>query len=479
MTGIDYNSYDDNVFLGGTQGGDGKDGGSSFNNNDSLSSFGGDDLISTFESHQIGVSDNSSGGGYRSTKWDTVAKDDGSHNYSYPRKKKTRAPAATSPVESSSSSMMGATFGNDQDNCNCFGVGGWNIMRSFGGNQPQHYNLQPQRQTQTADDRQLDSQLAQALSDMTVNERNTFYEECNGIVSVIEEDPKFVQAKIRQLDEELKKHAASSSVRQLAAAAAAATYDCNPLKAITAIPYQLALSKDSSFIHNYKFKLMFLRASRYDVARAVQGVLTHFEWKLYLFGEEMLVKNIRLEDLNEDDLYSLRKQTMLFLPGTDRAGRKVFIMQSVDSPPEAYKTWKNHFRSIFYQFMVLAENETYQKLGCAVVAYLVNQTLTFGTSHFQNYLQLPTFSACLPLHKAVFHCCYNSRAIGSAIGIIHKLATKEEKSRFKTHYGKCKTFRLTDRKKRKGIYHHCLTHCLPPLSVQHFVESPVLTCLHR
>jgi hypothetical protein len=51
-----------------------------------------------------------------------------------------------------------------------------------------------------------------------------------------------------------------------------------------------------------KFKLMFLRADQYNARQAAEWMAKYYSHKLYLFGEDTLVKKITLDDLESEML---------------------------------------------------------------------------------------------------------------------------------------------------------------------------------
>lgn len=73
------------------------------------------------------------------------------------------------------------------------------------------------------------------------------------------------------------------------------------------------------------FRLGFLRASIYSPREAARQLSRHMELKALLFGREKVERSIRLEDLSDDDVETLKCGALQFLPQTDRGGRLVFV----------------------------------------------------------------------------------------------------------------------------------------------------------
>jgi len=101
--------------------------------------------------------------------------------------------------------------------------------------------------------------------------------------------------------------------------------------------YRAKLLKPS-LEHDDTFHHRFLWADHYDCAKAARRICDHFTHKVALFGTEKLVKRITLDDLNEDDLFSLRSGANQILVQPDRSGRQVWLTCMSGM---RYKHWKN------------------------------------------------------------------------------------------------------------------------------------------
>ena len=100
----------------------------------------------------------------------------------------------------------------------------------------------------------------------------------------------------------------------------------------------LAMAMRPELLNDRAFRLMFLRSDWFDVAKAAKRLVTFFDSKLKLFGEEKLVKRITYEDLDKDDRESLSTGSSQVLPSTDRSGRGiVFLTYKLMK----FKSWKN------------------------------------------------------------------------------------------------------------------------------------------
>lgn len=174
-----------------------------------------------------------------------------------------------------------------------------------------------------------DTLLAKELNELDFEERTKVFEEVHGVVrdhaNPERDDPQFVEQKLLEMRQQL----------QSMPKAHRRAWD-------KAVFYRPKLATDKSF------HIMFLRADRYDAALAAKRCAKYFTHKLELFGEEKLVQDITLQDLNEDDMECARNGSFCILPLRDTAGRSVWF---VSLGRFRYKHWKNHVRYCFALFL--------------------------------------------------------------------------------------------------------------------------------
>jgi hypothetical protein len=149
-----------------------------------------------------------------------------------------------------------------------------------------------------------------------------------------------------------------------------------------------------------------------------------------LFGKEKLVKDITLNDLDEDDRTFLQAGTIQILPFTDSAKRPI-ICQIAGL--RAFKTITNELRARFYIYMTALKSQSTQLRGAVVVAYSIG--------NFQDKLNRPGFAEnvklaiALPFHKAGNHlCCDDVQQYIIQCAFI-SLSSAKFKARFKVHLG--------------------------------------------
>lgn len=158
-----------------------------------------------------------------------------------------------------------------------------------------------------------DAVLAKELNELSIQEREKAYEDVHGVSKEFEETPELIEQSLADFEVEIKKTKKKSA-------------------------HDKAFFLNSKYARNREFRVMFLRADNFDVKKAAKRIILHFESKLELFGANKLVKDITLDDLDEDDMEVLLSGSFQSLPTKDQAGRAViFISQKYFN----YKTWQS------------------------------------------------------------------------------------------------------------------------------------------
>ena len=142
-----------------------------------------------------------------------------------------------------------------------------------------------------------DGMIARAMNDLSVADRERALDEIHGITpSEMEE------VNMSDLIEGLKLEIANT---------------------VQGPAYELALSQSKDYVE--EVLLRFLRTDYKDISTSAKRVISHFELKLSLFGEDMLSRDITLLDLSELDMRVLQTGCMQLLPIQDKSGRPVLV----------------------------------------------------------------------------------------------------------------------------------------------------------
>jgi hypothetical protein len=145
--------------------------------------------------------------------------------------------------------------------------------------------------------------LAKELNGLSFEERERIYDEVHGVSDIVDETPDFVASKLQEMRDEIAK------IKKKNKKALERAYFLRP-----------SLQNDD------KAHLLFLRATRFDAAKAAGLMARHFEHKSSLFGDHLLAARITVDDLGEQETKLLHSGAALLLNSIDRGGRGVYLM---------------------------------------------------------------------------------------------------------------------------------------------------------
>lgn len=145
----------------------------------------------------------------------------------------------------------------------------------------------------------IDSLLAREMASMSLKERQLAEAEVHGMADN-KERPGLLQQCVEEMELSLEE-----------------------LKGGTA--YEVAEAMDPQYVKSPKLRIMFIRADRWNTWEASERMIRFFELKLELFGTGKLCKDITLEDLDADDMESLRSGHHQLSPHKDSAGRVILV----------------------------------------------------------------------------------------------------------------------------------------------------------
>ena len=166
----------------------------------------------------------------------------------------------------------------------------------------------------------IDALLAAELNQMTFKEREKMYEEIHGVDVPVAESEELITSSLEELDREL--------------------------QAIAVKPaYLQALQQNPEYIHSRKFRLMFLRAESFHPAKAASRLVRFLEGKRQLFGANTLARSLRLTDMDQDDMATLKSGVFQAIPTRDRTGRPIIGGFEKLIPNRCYKRVENMVRS--------------------------------------------------------------------------------------------------------------------------------------
>eukprot|EP00526_Cylindrotheca_closterium_P009688 CAMPEP_0113622620 /NCGR_PEP_ID=MMETSP0017_2-20120614/11600_1 /TAXON_ID=2856 /ORGANISM="Cylindrotheca closterium" /LENGTH=420 /DNA_ID=CAMNT_0000532473 /DNA_START=31 /DNA_END=1290 /DNA_ORIENTATION=- /assembly_acc=CAM_ASM_000147 len=259
-------------------------------------------------------------------------------------------------------------------------------------------------------DDKIDSLIANALNQLSLDERETVYYEMHGVDEIVQETPGLVETSLNRLELELEriKHTHRK-----------------------AIAYRMAEEMSPEYVQDQTLRMKFLRSEKFDVQKSAERMIRFFDCKLHFFGQAKLCQDITLQDLDKDDLKSLKAGYMQILPIRDRAGRAVFI--AVPSK-QTFKTPMNKYRAYFYLSMVMADDVETQKRGVSMVVYNVEK---FERDKYENNAVEHTtwIQNSVPIKTCSIHYCMSDSGFRYVINIAMHSLSEDARARVKVHYG--------------------------------------------
>mmetsp|Transcript_34922 Transcript_34922/g.84520 ORF Transcript_34922/g.84520 Transcript_34922/m.84520 type:complete len:495 (+) Transcript_34922:226-1710(+) len=250
---------------------------------------------------------------------------------------------------------------------------------------------------------EIDRMVAQAMLELSPQDRERALEELHGVVEVDSEDPSFIASCLDDLDNCL-----ATTKRNTA--------------------YEEAERMSYAYVSNNRFRMMFLRSVRYVPQDAAERMINFFEYKRELFGRDKLVKDLAFEDLHPDDLPTMEGGYIQVSPIKDQVGRPIFFFFEKVKRQYAQQA-ENAIRSQFYTYMtLLEESEEAQKTGVVIIVYTVDckgSTNSYG-SRLRN---------SLPLKFASIHFCLNDEREYERITQPMEKLDSNARSRYRPHFG--------------------------------------------
>ena len=300
--------------------------------------------------------------------------------------------------------------------------------------------------------------LEDEIADLSFEERETAYNELHCVPHIPIENKDNIQLGLYELDCCLKKlvadrkknvviGAAPSSPQRSSRTSGAGSNmilnhnnDTDDRSSTTSITnennddtyaYRIAMEQNHAYVEDRNFRLMFLRAEKYNSQEAAERMLRFFTLKLRLFGKDLLSKDILYQDLPEDDILVLKTGFLQFCPLRDRAGRKVFI---VFPHLRRMKSLESFLRVHFFYSMSAIEDETDQIKGISILVYHLRTNET-GSSYTKKNLALGRGSTAMPLRIAVIHVCMVDSLSDPVLQILFKFMDRVSKFTHRLHYG--------------------------------------------
>jgi hypothetical protein len=191
--------------------------------------------------------------------------------------------------------------------------------------------------------------------------------------------------------------------------------------------YEVAEAMNRSRVMSRGFRMMFLRANRYDPEAAATHIIQFLELKRSLFGQDKLVKKITLDDLEEEDVKNIEGGGLQISPFMDRSGRKIVIL----FPKLRRKTLtESEVRARFYIIISLLESEETQIHGIVVIYYDAAQMQTNHRASPQ-----PGLLWNMPVNVAGIHFCFSYLTSYILVSLLVYRLPVKLRPKVRVHYG--------------------------------------------
>ncbi len=146
--------------------------------------------------------------------------------------------------------------------------------------------------------------LTKELDKLSLDEHEKILFDVHGIARTEEEDQSSLEGMLEDLDKALDK-----------------------TKKKEKEAYERAKFLNKFYVESKKFRLMFLRSECYDPVAAAKTIVNHFEVKQKIFGDgEVLARDVRQDDLGDEDHDKLNAGFIQVMPQRDAAGRAIICL---------------------------------------------------------------------------------------------------------------------------------------------------------
>mmetsp|Transcript_43718 Transcript_43718/g.105442 ORF Transcript_43718/g.105442 Transcript_43718/m.105442 type:complete len:467 (-) Transcript_43718:158-1558(-) len=254
----------------------------------------------------------------------------------------------------------------------------------------------------------LDKLLATEISGLSLAEQDQVTFELHGIAGETEETPNLLKTSFEQLEKELQK-----------------------IKVKPA--YEEAKYLNPDYVNNTGFQLSFLRSENFDCSSAARRLVFHFQKKAELFGRgDVLGRDIRLSDMDQDDMDFIKTGTQQVLPTRDVAGRSVVCF--VKKHTEKLSTRKPicESRSFWYIMATTTKEVETQKKGFIIIVYTVGTT---GGLDLGLIKTLQSMRWAIPHKLFGRHFCYDDNTIRPIVSGLQYLLDTRSRLGFRAHFG--------------------------------------------
>jgi hypothetical protein len=264
-----------------------------------------------------------------------------------------------------------------------------------------------------ADDKEEDptALIAKTMNHLSLMERDQAYEDMHGVSAAVQETPELISKALNVMEQSLQ------TIRHKPA-------------------YDMALSIKKGYVQDPQFRLMFLRAARFDSPTAARQLVEFLEWKLKLFGTEKVCQaHIGLQDLDADARFMVESGYYQILPARDSRGRMILTIAG-NYHVRLHRTLKSTLQTTFYTIMCATEEETNQKNGIVLICYgLGPKESDMKSEKFNTIREIASIAHSLPLRWEATHYLAQPNHIQYPLKLLTKSISHLRRARLRVHFG--------------------------------------------
>mmetsp|Transcript_17559 Transcript_17559/g.43207 ORF Transcript_17559/g.43207 Transcript_17559/m.43207 type:complete len:452 (+) Transcript_17559:1565-2920(+) len=251
--------------------------------------------------------------------------------------------------------------------------------------------------------------LAEELSNLSMSEQDVVSFEVHGIVAEVEETPELIAQSLIEMEAELQK------IKKKPA-------------------YEKALKMNPTYVTGQSFRLQFLRCVAFNCKNAARRLVLHFRQKEEMFGcGDVLVRDVRLSDMDVSDIEAMEAGPIQLLPTCDVSGRAVlcFLLKKWSDKPKA----KTAQRVLYYMMQAAMQDENMQRKGIVAILYYVGSNYEEGTFGFNITKSVFQTRLCVPHRLEAMHLCYSSKAFRPILSGLRFFMDRRGRTRSRIHFG--------------------------------------------
>jgi hypothetical protein len=253
--------------------------------------------------------------------------------------------------------------------------------------------------------------IANAMSNLTLQEREQAYEDLHGVAATVHETPELIDETLNQMEHCLQK------IHRKAG-------------------YDLAMSILPEYVQDSKLRLMFLRAERFNADLAAKRFVNNLDWKLKLFGKEKLCQSyIGLDDLDKDARAMVDTGLYQVLPARDSRGR-VIVAAGASHLNRLHRSNQSTLQMAYYILLSLAEDEINQKLGMVCICYGLGQTESdMSSENIISIQDLADQAHSMPIRIEATQYLARPSGMQHVLNLVAKSYVFVHRARLRVHFG--------------------------------------------